>query len=222
MSRNIDVTVSLSRWCQSLVGIAQTGLAFANSPYDVERYEELLKLAAEMTATVNARAQLDATLATLLESGWRRQVEAGFKGYVTPRVSVGAIVFNAQDELLLVQSALHHNWCFPVGMADIGYSPADVARKEVLEEAGLDVTPIQLMGVADSFRGGFNLDLHIYNLLFYCRLEGGELGSQTAEILDAKFFGRHNLPQPLSGDGEPWVKHAFDWHSGLRRQPYFD
>jgi hypothetical protein len=96
MTRNIDVTASLSRWCQSL-GIAQTGLAFANSPYDVERYKELLKLAAEITATVNARANLDAELATPLESGWRRQIEAGFKGYVTPRVSVGAIVFNARD-----------------------------------------------------------------------------------------------------------------------------
>jgi ADP-ribose pyrophosphatase YjhB (NUDIX family) len=52
-------------------------------------------------------------------------------------------------------------------MADIGYSPADVARKEVLEEAGLHVTPLHLMGVADSFRGDFNLDLHIYNLLFF-------------------------------------------------------
>ncbi len=197
-------------------------MAFANSPYDVERYEQLLKLAADMMATVNARACLDPALAAQLERGWRSQIEAGAKGYVTPKVTVGAIVFNAQDELLLVHSAIRHNWCFPAGMADVGHTAAEVARKEVLEETGLQVTPLHLMGVADSFRRGFDLNTHIYHLQFYCRLDGGELGPQTVEISEAGFFGRDALPQPLADDGEPWVKRAYDWRLGINRQPNFD
>jgi ADP-ribose pyrophosphatase YjhB (NUDIX family) len=222
MTENLDVTASLARWSQSLAGIAQTGLAFAESPYDAERYEELLRLAAEMTASVNASAHLDATLAAQLESEWRRQVETGFQGYATPKVSVGAIVFNARDEMLLVQKAADQTWCFPVGMADVGYTPAEVARKEALEEAGLHVTPIRLMGVADSLRRGLNQSVHVYNLHFYCRLDGGKLGPQTVEISEAAFFGRDKLPEPLLGLGKYWVDHAFDWHSGTIDEPYFD
>jgi Hydrolase of X-linked nucleoside diphosphate N terminal len=51
MPEPTDVTAHLARWSQALVGIAKTGLAFAGTPYDVERYEQLLKLAAEMTAS---------------------------------------------------------------------------------------------------------------------------------------------------------------------------
>jgi hypothetical protein len=35
MEESTDVTARLARWSQSMVGIAQTGLAFANNPYDV-------------------------------------------------------------------------------------------------------------------------------------------------------------------------------------------
>jgi len=222
MKERLDVTARLARWGQALVGIAQTGLAFCKNPFDVERYEELLRLAAEMMATVNTEACLEPDLAERLAAEWRRQVEPGFKGYAGPKVGVGAIVFNERDEILLVCSAVHGQWLFPAGMADVGYSPAEVVRKEVMEETGLKVTPIQLMGVEDSFRRGFNLHTHIYSLLFYCRLDGGELRPRTAEILEAGFFARDNLPRPLSGDGEYWVDEAFDWHAGLRREPLFD
>ncbi len=223
MQKSTDLTTKLARWSQALLGIAQTGLSFANSPYDVERYEELIKLAAEITATINPASQLDLALAVQLETAWRRQVEAGFKGYVTPNVSVGGIVFNNQDEILLVHSALDDYWIFPVGNADVGYTAAEVARKEVWEETGLEVTPLRLMAVNDSFRQGFNRNVHIYNLLFYCRLDGGELKPRTAEIREAGFFKREHLPPSMVAEGEPaWVRRAFDWHFGLSRQVYFD
>src|SRR5688572_15200973 len=114
----LDVTAHLARWSQALAGIAQTGLAFSNSPYDVERYRDLLKLAAEITATINPAVQLDSTLAAQLEQQWRQQVQPGFAGYQCPKVSVGAIVFNTNDELLLVYSSFRKNWCFPGGMTD--------------------------------------------------------------------------------------------------------
>lgn len=118
----MGITAELARWSQALVGIAQTGLNYANNPYDVERYEEMLKLAGEMTATINAEATLDTTLADRLAWGWRQQVAQGKKGYVTPNVSVGAIIFNEHNELLLVRNATAGFWIFPVGNADVGYT----------------------------------------------------------------------------------------------------
>ena len=64
-------------------------------------------------------------------------------------------------------------------MADIGYSPSEVVRKEALEETGLHVTPTKLVAVADSFREGSNQSVHIYTLFFAYRVDGGELRPQT-------------------------------------------
>lgn len=94
----IDVTSHLARWSQTLAGLAQTGLAFSNSTFDVERYQELLRLAAEMSAKLNAQALFDPTLADHLVEGWRQQVQPGFAGYASPKVRCGAIVFNTHDE----------------------------------------------------------------------------------------------------------------------------
>ncbi len=212
----------LAHWGQKILAIAKTGLAFTKDPYDVERYEELLKLAAEMTASVHAHFHADETLAEQLESEWRRQVREGFRGYITPNISVGAFVFDEEDRILLVRSAFNGEWCFPVGNADVGYTAAEVARKEVWEETGLMVTPLELVGIADSFRQGFNHSVHIYNIQFYCRLDGGKLRPQTAEIEEVGFFGRDELPTPLVIGGNPWVERAFGWHFGKYRQPFFD
>jgi ADP-ribose pyrophosphatase YjhB (NUDIX family) len=218
MDDNMSLGQALGRWSQRLLGIAQTGLAFATSPYDIERYEELLALAAEIAATSNARASLNPRLAGQLERAWRNQVQTGIGGYATPKVGVGAIVFNAQDELLLVHSTFRQDWCCPGGLADLGYAPSEVARKEALEEAGVDVTPLQLMGVVDSLQHGYSPGLHVYSLLFYCRLEGGEINSQTEEIDQVGFFRQERLPTPLTMD----LTLAFEWHYQHRQQAYFD
>src|SRR3712207_7793138 len=62
-------------------------------------------------------------------------------GYVTPKVAVGAVVGNDDGEILLVQRADSGVWLYPTGWADIGYSPAEVAVKEVLEETGITCEP---------------------------------------------------------------------------------
>ena len=42
--------IELLRWAESLAGIAQTGLAFTESLYEQERFEEVLHVAAEIKA----------------------------------------------------------------------------------------------------------------------------------------------------------------------------
>ncbi len=69
----------------------------------------------------------------------------GVQGYVTPKVAVAAIVANERGELLLTQRADSGVWLYPVGYADVGYSPCEIAIKEVFEETGIEVRA----GVAD-------------------------------------------------------------------------
>ena len=67
----------------------------------------------------------------------------GVPGYVTPKVAIGAVVGNDEGEILLVQRADSGVWLYPTGWADVGYSPAEVAVKEVEEETGIHCEPVQ-------------------------------------------------------------------------------
>ena len=98
----------------------------------------------------------------------------GVPGYVTPKVAVGAIVGNEAGEILLVQRKDSGIWLYPTGWADVGYSPAEVAVKEVSEETGIECEPLRLLGVVDGQRMGFSR-FGMYMLLFHCRATGGEL-----------------------------------------------
>ena len=44
----------LLHWAETLAGIARTGLGFTESLYEKERYEEILKVAAEIRGVVDA------------------------------------------------------------------------------------------------------------------------------------------------------------------------
>ena len=219
--RDLVMWSKISQWSQALGGLARTGLAYGSNPYDVERYEEVLRVAAEMASSINEQAQPDPELRDEIAKLWREEVRSGSLGYATPKVTVGAIVFDSKDRLLLVKTSTD-GWTFPVGYADIGYAPSEVVQKEVREESGLEVTPLDLIGVVDSFRQRFNLVVHIYCLLFYCRLDGGSLAPQTVEVTAADFFEKQQLPTPLVVAGDWWVEHAFAWHTGHRRRPHFE
>lgn len=47
---------SLSDWVLSLTAIARTGLAFTDSLYERERYEEILKVVTRMQATADRKS----------------------------------------------------------------------------------------------------------------------------------------------------------------------
>jgi ADP-ribose pyrophosphatase YjhB (NUDIX family) len=95
-------------------------------------------------------------------------------GYVTPKVAVGAVVGNEDGEILLVQRADSGVWLYPTGWADIGYSPVEVALKEVEEETGILCEPVRLIAVLDGLRLGFTR-IPLYSVVFHLRAVGGEL-----------------------------------------------
>ncbi len=220
MTHGVDITSQLAVWVDSLRAIAQTGLAFDPHAYDRERYDALLRLAAEMGAAINGRAALDTALAADLESQWRAEIKSGVAGYVTPKVGVGAIVFNERDELLLVKRADSQKWLYPTGWLDVGCTPAETAVKEVQEETGLTVEVDRLMGVYDGHRRQYPINFHMISVMIYCRLLGGELHPNPVETLGAGFFPSDRLPGPLHLDC-PWVDDVFRFHRG-QRDPFVD
>lgn len=192
----------LLRWAEALAGIARTGLSFTRSLYERERFEEVLRIAADIRAAAIEEAEADA-----LFEEWLDTVGEGIAGYVTPKVAVAAVVGNDRGELLLTQRADSGIWLYPVGWADVGYSPSEVAVKEVHEETGIEVEPVQLIAVLDGLRLGF-ARLPLYSLVFHCRMTGGSLRAHPLETRAVGFFPRDELPQPLAG-APRWVDLAF-------------
>lgn len=208
----------LVRWSEALAGIARTGLAFTQSLYERERFEEVLKVAADIRL---AAGHDDGEFAHEdLVSGWVNSVGHGVAGYVTPKVAVGAIVGNDRDELLLIQRGDSGVWLYPTGWADIGYSAAEVVVKEVEEETGIEVEPLRIVAVFDGLRLGARA-LPFYSLVFHCRAVGGELRPHPLEAKDVGWFAEDSLPQPLAGAGH-WKDLAFKAIRGEDVQVMFD
>ena len=81
------------RWAETLSAIARTGLGFTQSLYEQERFEEVLKVAADIRA-----AAVDEAESQALYAEWLTTVGKGVAGYVTPTVAVAAIVGNTRGE----------------------------------------------------------------------------------------------------------------------------
>jgi ADP-ribose pyrophosphatase YjhB (NUDIX family) len=192
----------LLRWSESLSAIARTGLGFSDNLYERERFEEVLAVAGEIRARAADGYDPDDVI-----TEWLANVGSGVAGYVTPKATVGAIVGNDAGEILLIQRADSGVWLFPTGWADVGYSAAEVAVKEVKEEAGIDCEVVRLISVLDGLRQGFTRT-PLYSLVFYCRVIGGELNAHPLECADVGFFAQDALPGPMPGS-ERWVDEAF-------------
>lgn len=205
----------LIRWSEALSGVARTGLGFTQSLYERERFEEILAIAAEIRVAAGSVFDPDA-----LVHEWLKGVGQGVPGYQTPKVAVGAIVQNELDEILLVQRADSGVWLYPTGWADIGYSPSEVAVKEVKEETGIDCEVVQLLAVYDGLQRRFT-SVPLYSLVFHCRATGGNLQAHPLETSDVGFFPLDALPTMAVG-AELWGPLAAHAFSGAPVDVHFD
>ncbi|MFH1196972.1 MAG: NUDIX hydrolase [bacterium] len=172
-------------WAREIQSLSQTGLAFAQTEYDKQRYTRFSEIAAEI---VNNYSTLDKE--TLVKSF------LSHPGYATPKIDVRAAVVS-DGKILLVHEKSDNLWAMPGGWADVGDTPSGVVIRETKEESGFDVVPQKVIGVFDANRSGRPLEFfHAYKIIFLCELTGGEARSSD-ETHGAEFFSFDNLP-PLS------------------------
>lgn len=170
-------------WAKKLQAIAQTGLTYTQSPYDVERYKSLRAIAAEIMAT-----HADVEPEYVLDL-FAREV-----GYATPKVDVRGVVFRDRT-VLLVREREDGCWTLPGGWADIGDSPSEVAVREIYEESGYHTRVVKLLAVYDRDRHGHPpLVHHAYKMFFQCELLGGS-PSPSIETDEVAFFSEDKIPQ---------------------------
>ena len=175
-------------WARAIQSIAQSGLHYTASDYDIDRYLQLQQIAADMVAYA---ADLDkAEVLEIFQLG---------EGCATPKVDVRGAVINPQGKLLMVREARDGGWTLPGGWADVGDVPSEAAEREVWEEAGFQVKARKLVGVYDANRTGELHFHHAYKLVFLCDLLGGE-AKTSSETSEVDWFSFDQLPQPFSGE----------------------
>lgn len=165
--------------------IAQSGLAFTKDPFDKERYQELMTIAATMMSS-----SLDERTEDILT------IFNDEQGYPTPKLDVRGVVFH-NKKILLVKEKMDNLWALPGGFCEVGLSPNENVVKEVIEEAGIDVKAKRLLAMLDMNKHHHPKQLfHYYKIFIECEwLEGSlEKGLETSEV---NFFEKDHLP-PLS------------------------
>lgn len=172
-------------WAKQIQAIAQTGLTYTKDVYDIERYESLRQISVDILVNYTSVRKETISLAFASESG-----------YATPKVDIRGVVFR-ENKILLVREKIDGAWALPGGWGDIGYSPSEVAVKEIREEAGYTVIPVRLLAVLDKkFHDHPPEPYHVYKFFIQCEIVGGkaESGVETSAV---DFFDSDNLP-PLS------------------------
>jgi ADP-ribose pyrophosphatase YjhB (NUDIX family) len=173
-------------WARSLAAIGQNGLEYAESPYDVARYQDVRRIAAAMLTAGGAGPAPD-VLAVLERE----------RGYATPKVDVRGVV-QRDGRVLLVRELADGLWSLPGGWADPGDLPSAAVEREVAEEAGYRVRAARLLACWDRslMPGAPVYPFRVYKLFFACEVLG-EVRRDVTETDEVGWYHPGDLP-PLS------------------------
>lgn len=172
-------------WARELQAVAQSGLTYAENPYDRERYGNMRALAAKIMAE-GSGADL-----SVIEGLFAQQ-----SGYMTPKVDVRGAIFRERSVLLVSETADKGRWTMPGGWADVNESPSESVVREVAEEAGYIVKPCKLAAVYDRDKCGHPRPhpFHIYKMFFLCDIVE-QCEKSDLETGEARFFPIDTLPE---------------------------
>lgn len=198
-------------WAKRIQALSQSGLTFSKDKFDIERYEELRKISAEIIS-----AYTDTKMEKIPDLFMNET------GYQTPKVDVRGVVFKG-EKILLVHERDDDKWSLPGGYCEIGSSPSENVVKEVKEESGFQVHPYKLLAVLD-------MDKHphpphpyqIYKIFIQCELLGGKAvgGLETKGV---GFFSKDELPPLSTPRNTPsQIQMLFEFLRDEEKPPLFD
>ena len=114
-----------------------------------------------------------------------------------PIVGVGGVVMD-HDRALLIRRGkepLKGEWSIPGGMLELGEDLAAAVRRELKEETGLEVEPLECILVFDRIsHEGERIKYHYVIIDYLCRKKRGKV-RPASDVVDARWVCRQDLPQ---------------------------
>lgn len=174
----------MDKWLKLAIEIqslAQNGLTYANNVYDIERYERLRDISAEML-----------NMKTDLSIDKIKDLFCNETGYQTPKLDTRAVIF--KDNKILLVHENNGTWSLHGGWVDVLESVKSNTIKEVKEETGLNVLAKKIIAIQD--RNKHNKPIYAYGvckIFVLCDIIDGKF-EKNIETTEIDYFSIDNLP----------------------------
>lgn len=174
----------MDKWLKLAIEIqslAQNGLTYANNVYDIERYERLRDISAEML-----------NMKTDLSIDKIKDLFCNETGYQTPKLDTRAVIF--KDNKILLVHENNGTLSLPGGWVDVLESVKSNTIKEVKEETGLNVLAKKIIAIQD--RNKHNKPIYAYGvckIFVLCDIIDGKF-EKNIETTEIDYFSIDNLP----------------------------
>ena len=201
----------LVKWAMEIQSLAQAGLAYTNNVYDIERYERLREISAEI---IEEKSNIN------LEKV--KDLFCNETGYQTPKIDTRAVIF--KDDKILLTHENNGTWSLPGGWCDVLESVGSNTIKEVKEETGLDVETIKIISVQD--RNKHNKPIYAYGvckIFVLCNVIGGKF-VKNIETTEIKYFSLDEIPSNLAEEktNREQIEMCFEAYKDVNWQTQFD
>ena len=199
------------KWATEIQSLAQSGLAYTDNVYDIERYERLREISAEMLAE-----KTDLSIEKV------KDLFCNETGYQTPKIDTRAVIF--KDNKILLTHENNGTWSLPGGWCDVLESVKSNTIKEVKEETALDVEAIKVIAIQD--RNKHNKPIYAYGVckvFILCDIIGGEF-KKNIETTEIQYFSIDEIPNNLAEEktNKEQIEMCFKSYNDKNWQTQFD
>ena len=199
------------KWAMEIQSLAQSGLAYTQNKYDIERYERLREISAEILSEK-----------TSLNLDKVKNLFCNETGYQTPKLDTRAAIFKGNKILLVHEN--NGTWALPGGWCDVLESVKSNTEKEVKEETGLDAKAVKIISIQD--RNKHNKPAYAYGVckvFVLCDILGGEF-IENIETTGTQYFSLDDLPSNLAEEksNKEQIEMCFNAYYDKNWQTQFD
>jgi ADP-ribose pyrophosphatase YjhB (NUDIX family) len=123
----------------------------------------------------------------------------GFRSYASSKPTASAVCLDADGRILLSRRAADpakRKWDFPGGFLDEDEHPLDCLHRELDEEAGVEVEPIELLGVWIDRYGGEGTAQTTLNLYWTARIVEGT-PEPADDVAELRWFAPDEIAQEM-------------------------
>jgi 8-oxo-dGTP diphosphatase len=131
-----------------------------------------------------------------VEGGRAECAASGFRAYASSKPTASAVCVDGAGRVLLARRGIDPfagKWDFPGGFVDEEEHPAECLRRELREEAGLEVEPLELLGLwLDRYEGDGSASTTL-NLYWTARILSGEPVAAD-DVAELRWFALDEIP----------------------------
>ena len=161
--------------------IAKMGLVYSKDPYAIDNYNEINDYSKRMLEDFqNVKIERN--------NYFTKEV------YPTPNISVRVVIFNKKGEVLMVKEAVDDGYSLPGGWCDLYESSSMTAKKEAMQEAGVKINNLKLVGLFHQVPFRENVTVPAFVVVYKADLVKN-LNKHCYEIKDVNFFDPNKLPK---------------------------